>query len=98
MTEMPEDFLLAALAALSLLGVVLLVAIWIASMRFENNYPVELRPADSEAIDGLEVLSVAGRGLTLRDLVALGLVTPTSPRAAARRKKSGAEPAPQSKE
>ena len=85
----------AALVALSLLGALMLVAIWIAAMRFEARYPVEYRPSIDNAGELLDTaFSVAGRGVTLRDLVALGLVTPAGSRAAARKKKSTSDQPP----
>ena len=95
---MPEDFVITALVGLSLLGTALLIAIWIAATRFETRYPVAYRSSEMEGADALEIFSVAGRGVTLRDLVALGLVTPTAPRGPARKKKPNATEAPKSEE
>jgi hypothetical protein len=96
----PEDFLISALAGLSILGAMSLLAIWIAAIRFEARYPVEYRAAGIDAVnDTQEVLAVAGRGITLRDLVALGLVMPSTGKAPTKKKKPGsAEEPPRSGE
>ena len=86
------------LPALSILGVVLLIAIWIAATRFETRYPVEYRAANLEGSDVLEIFSLSGRGVTLRDLVALGLVTPPTGKAPVPRRKKAASEAPKSDE
>lgn len=98
---MPDDFLLATLAGLSIVGALALLVIWIAAIRFEARYPVDQRASGIEAMNEMqEVLAVAGRGVTLRDLVALGLVTPSTGRASTRKKKAGPaeEPAAKSEE